>query len=206
MKSLALGVIVSAGLMAASMVSASAALVPTSPSCGGSVSSMFSPVPLNCVGSYAGNDLDQLADVIPTIGAAFVGDTGLGNWTYQETVFWNTSGSIIDMHSGSGAGTIDFVAGITGPFAIGMNGGGSADQFSVYLFEGTSPITSIDYTTLGVFVDGAGRIRDLRSASFYSFADNSGGGTGIVPIPASGVLLGFAMLGAGYIARRGRKQ
>lgn len=210
MKKLAFGVIVASGVLASSMTSALGALVSTSPSCtnGGALTAM-NPNPVACIGSYAGIDVNQQADLLPAMTAAFIGNTGLGTWTYEETVDKFSVGTMINSISGSAVGVLDFVSPMSGLFGIAMMSGppnsATSQQFSVYLFDGSSSaISSIDYTTIGVFLNGRNRIQDLNTASLYTFTAD-GSGPSDIPIPASGVLLGFAMVGAGLIAKRRRK-
>lgn len=200
------GAVFSIGLLAGALTSASAALVPTSPGCTNTGPwPGISPAPTSCIGSFAGSDSTQQADVIPFMSASFVGFTGLGTWSLEETVPGESGGAIMTSVAGPAGGPIDFVAPILGYFGLGMNSG---SQFSVFLFNGSSPsgIDSVNYTTAGIFLDPNGGRIDLTEASFYSFDAEGGGGTNIVPLPATGVLLGGGMVLAGFIARRRAKK
>lgn len=199
------GAVLSVGLAVGALSSASAALVPTSPACTNTGPwPSFTPAPVSCIGSFAGSDSAQQADVIPFMSASFVGLTGLGTWTLEETVPSLGSGAIMTSVDDSAGGSIDFAAPITGFFSLGLN---SNSQFSLFLFNGTpSPIASVDYSTASVFMGPNGRRIDLSEASFYSFDAEGGGGTGIIPLPATGVLLGGGLLVAGLIARRRAKR
>ena len=207
MKNAVFGTILSIGLAVGALTSASAALVNTSPSCSNSGPwSPISPNPVNCIGSFAGDDKSQQADVIPFMSASFVGQTGLGTWQLEETIpALGGGGSFIASVGGAAAGDIDFVKGVKGVFALGFNSGG---QFSNYLFDGgTTGIASVYFSTAGTFLDSSGSRVDLDEVSFYSFDAEGGGGTELVPLPASGILLGAGVFGAGLIARyrRARK-
>lgn len=206
MKKLLFGAILSIGIAAGALTSASAALVPTSPTCGNVGTWLpISPSPVDCIGSFAGDGDAQQADVIPFMSASFVGQTGLGTWQLEETIpALGGGGSFIASIGGAAAGNLDFVKGITGVFALGFNSGG---QFSNYLFDGgTTGIASVYYSTAGTFVNASGNRVDLDEISFYSFDAEGGGGTDVVPLPATGVLLGGGLVVAGIIARRRARQ
>lgn len=204
MKKVLFGAILSVGLAVGALTSASAALVPTSPGCSNTGPwPSFTPGAAACLGSFDGTDTTQQADLLPAMGAGFVGATGLGTWTLDESIPGNSSGSLIASSAGSAGGPINFASPLTGFFSLALTSG---NQFSVYLFDATSAsIASINYSTAGVFINGSGNRQDLTNLSLYSF-QSTGPGPETVPVPAAGVLLGGAMVLAGVIARRRAKK
>lgn len=198
------GAVFTIGLLVGTATSASAALVPTSPSCGNTGAwAAITPGYAACLGSFDGTDTTQQADVLPAMTSGFVGSTGLGTWTLDESIPGNGSGTLIASSAGSAGGPINFASPLTGFFSLALTSG---NQFSLYLFDATSAsIASINYTTAGAFIDGNGRRQDLTELSLYSF-QAGGPDPEAIPLPATGVLLGGGMVLAGLIARRRAKK
>ncbi|MGZ5217504.1 MAG: PEP-CTERM sorting domain-containing protein [Caldimonas sp.] len=137
---------------------------------------------LDCAGAFAGNNLNQAADVQSEILADF-GLTGLT--------------SVIDITGGNGnatSGTLSFAA-QTGPFVISLKAG---DAFSLYEFD--AGVSSINFDTLGVgFTNPAGQThwgQGLSHADLY---------TSPIPEPETYALLLAGLAAVGFVAQRRRQ-
>ena len=165
---------------------AQAALTPTGVACDGHSTGMTSqPGYLDCAGSFAGNNINQAADVQ----AQILTDFGLSGLT-----------TIVDITGANGtlaSGTLTFAA-LASPFVISLKAG---DAFSLYEFAGG--ITSIQFDTLGVgFFSGPNQIihfgQGLSHATLY-------GGVPAVPEPETYALLVAGLAAVGFMSRRRRK-
>ena len=108
-------------------VSAQAALVMTSPAC---TASVFTPSYTACGGSFAGNNMNQQADVL-----AFISS----EWG-QTATFGGSSDDAMNgpftSNPNTTTGTLTFDTAMDGPFVLALK---AADQFSLFYFDGSGP-------------------------------------------------------------------
>jgi hypothetical protein len=141
----------------------------------------------DCRGSFSGNINGAGAEITfldATWGASFTylgksDDPGSGPFTGNPAVTTN--------------GTLTFDSPISGEFIIGLK---AADNFSYYLFDAASPITSLTFdTTAGVGVNQRGMPQGLSHANLYV-------GVTAVPEPETYALMLAGLAIMGWFARR----
>jgi hypothetical protein len=130
-----------------------------------------------CSGSWDGNNKNQDADVYAELASL----SGISGWLEQTPDLSGPGGT---------AGTLTFAPPVDSPFAIALK---ASNSFSLYYYSGASGVTSIDYITNGVSVNGRGMPQDLSHATLY-----------LAPIPEPETYaLMLAGLGAvAFVARR----
>jgi hypothetical protein len=169
-----------------------AQLVQVSPNCQYSVTYLgFSPTPVTCLGAYAGNDLNQFADVMAAITAAAPDTYYFGG--YSEA--GGSGGPFEDFSEDLTAGTLTFRNPITGPFWLALK---SANQFSLYYFANyvPDPLGSIDFVMNGVSLNQQGRAQALSHATVYS----------TVPEPSTVIILATGLVAIGFFAWRRKEK
>lgn len=180
------------GLTTAALLAASlshAALTPVAPNCSATVTS---PSWTDCAGAFSGNDKNQEADVLATILAEF----GLSGVSFQGASDDAGSGPF-SANPGTNSGTLAFDAALDGPFVLSLKAG---NAFSLFYFDGAGdPISSIDFTTLGVSTNGQGIGSGLSHASLY-------GGVPAIPEPQTYALMLAGLAAMGFFARRRKPQ
>ena len=175
---------------------AQAALTATGLDCNNSgvMTSGFEPDAIACSGVWAGNDSEQMADVLAQA------QTDFGSFVVGAT--WSLAGKSDDADFGpftgnpdGSTGTLTFDTAMTGFFAISLK---ASDAFSLYLFDGGAEgITSIEYSTLGVSLNANDMPQGLSHATLLV--------TNPVPEPETYALM-LAGLGlVGFMARRRRQ-
>jgi hypothetical protein len=181
LKSIAVAALAVAG------ASASAALTPTSPACS---TADVDPNSFACLGSYAGNNLNQEADVLAAI-------SGWGSFSLIGSS--DTAGTFGPFTSNpeTTEGTLTFDSAMDGPFVLALKAG---NQFSLYFYDGSGdPISSIDFSTEGTNLNNQGLPNALSHASLYAGAPVPG-----IPEPETYALM-LAGLGIiGFVSRRRR--
>ena len=176
--------IAATALLLASL-SAHAVLTSTSPGCN---TATLTPGYTACGGSFAGNDLNQQADVLGYIDSHFGGANmliGASDMTANGPFTSNPDGT---------SGMLTFDSAIDGAFVLSLKAG---DQFSLYYYDGSGPaISSISYSTIGTNLNSNGIPNGLSHASLY------GGSVAAVPEPETYALM-LAGLGAmGFLSKR----
>ena len=170
-----------------------AALTATGLSCnnGGVMVSGFEPDALACSGAWAGNDVQQHDDFLMQAQMDFSAFVGNVPWVLVGKSDDAGSGPFTASSNGT-SGTLTFDNPVTGFFAISLMG---ANSFSMYLFNGgAAGITSIDYSMLGVSVNGNGMTQELSHAALIT----------PIPEPQTYALLAAGLGIVGWLARRRR--
>lgn len=203
-----LRVVTALGLVALVSARAEAApLVPVSPNCNAAVA-LISPPFAQCYGAFSGNsngpELDDVTDFLN--GIAYGGNTfawASGADVGESSGFLNLTG----IGNNQTTGTINFNDPLGGTFVIALK---ASNQFSLYLFDVLSPITSIQFSTLGTAVNNNGIPQGLSNVGIWT---GTGGNDPFcigqqcvvqVPEPASAVLLLGGLVGLVAVARRRR--
>jgi hypothetical protein len=190
------------GLLVGALAPAQAQLVSVSPACNNAAAmTALTPDALDCSGAWAGNNLNQQANVLAQLQADFGGAT----WAYVGTSAGPVaSGPFLSAGLGS-TGTVNFTSPIYGLFAMALK---ASNEFSLYLFDGgQAGLSSITYTTIGSAINVRGIPQDLSHASLYSVAGDDLFTPDVVtatPEPASIVLM-MTGLGAVALVRRRRR-
>lgn len=170
---------------------AHAALVQSSPTC---TASILTPAYTACGGSFAGNNLNQAADVNAYIGTHF----GAGLLFQGSSNEAGTFGPFTSDQTGA-TGTLTFDAPVDGPFVLALK---AANEFSLFYFNGVGPaIGSIGYSTLGVAVNANGIPNGLSHATLYAASSLP---VTAVPEPSTYALMLGGLSFIGFLARRRR--
>lgn len=165
---------------------AQAALTPTAPACSATVTA---PSWSDCAGSFAGNDKNQQADVLATILADF-GVTA----SFAGASDDGGSGPFATSPGGD-SGTLTFDVAIDDAFVLSLKAG---NAFSLFYFDGSgAPITSIDYTTLGVSLNAQDQGNGLSHASLYATVPS-------IPEPHTLALMGAGLAMVVFLSARRR--
>jgi hypothetical protein len=94
-------------------------------------------------------------------------------------------------------GTLTFDSPMSGWFVIGLM---SANQHSFYLFNGTTPVSSLTFdSTAGVAENRNGMPQDLSHGTLYAF------GVTAVPEPETYALLMAGLAAVGFMSRRRKR-
>lgn len=167
-------------------------LTPVSPSC--VFSSVFAVNSMtqytSCGGAYAGNDANQVGDVVNQISALGWGDFSYGGTTDEG----QTTGPFSSV-DGTSTGSVILDSPISGPFVLALK---ANNQFSLYYFANLVGETQFDFDTWGVAVNQNQKAQGLSHASAYVQR------TVEVPAPSTWLLLAsgvFVFLGMAYRRR-----
>lgn len=179
---------------------ASAQLVEISPNCEVAV---MTPTYAMCGGAFSGND--GTTDVMTYIATQF-GLTDVVNAGKSDA---GDSGPFTSNPGGS-SGTLYFAVPINGSFVLSLKAG---SNFSLYLFEGVTNLTSVDFSTTGVNLPNrGGNVNALSHATLYMgdetyFGECTqlGGCITTTPEPSTYALMGTGLLAVGFVSRRRRR-
>jgi len=168
---------------------AQAALTPIAPACTATISN---PTWSDCAGAFSGNDKNQQADVLETILAEF----GLSGLTFQGASD-DVGNGPFSSNPGGTTGTLNFDFGIDSPFVLSLKAG---NAFSLFYFDGAgAPISSVDFTTLGVSVNTNEIGNGLSHASVYATQLVPG-----IPEPQTLALMLAGLAAFGFLSARRR--
>lgn len=140
-----------------------------------------------CSGSWAGNDANQQTDVLAELNNLLA-----DSWTFAGKTGDANNGPFANDPSGATTGTLSFDSPLNGNFAIALK---AANSFSLYVWQGATNVSSIDFSTIGTAINGNGKAQDLSHATLY---------VGVVPEPES-YALALAGLGVLVLVARRRK-
>jgi len=167
-----------------------AALAPLAPVCTATVSN---PTWADCAGAFSGNDKNQQSDVLATI----LADFGLAGALFQGASDDVGSGPF-GSNPGGTTGSLTFDAAIDSPFVLSLKAG---NAFSLFYFDGAgAPISSIEFTTLGVSVNQNGAGNGLSHASIYATQPIPA-----IPEPHISLLMLAGLAAVGFMAKRRRR-
>ena len=144
----------------------------------------------SCLGSYAGNNLNQ--DLTAALNSFGAGTLLLRGSSDEAGSF----GPFTSNATGT-TGTLTFDAAISGPFVLVLKAG---NQFSMYYFMNAGSTSSVTYGTIGTNVNMQGDPNGLSHASLYSASNLN-----VVPEPSTYALMATGLIGLGAAARRRRK-
>jgi hypothetical protein len=195
---------VAATMLCAALAPAHAQLVSTGLSCdaGNVMVTGFDPDALACSGAWQGNISPQLADVEAQLATDFASFVGAGaDFTLVGKSDDANSGPFVANAENATTGTLTFDTPITGMFVIGLK---ASDSFSFYLFDGgMSGLTSIDFSTAGVSLNGQGMAQGLSHAALFVLENGPVPG---IPEPQTYALLLGGLAAMAMVARRRRQQ
>jgi hypothetical protein len=144
----------------------------------------------DCKGSFVGNINGDAAET--TFLDATWGATAGGSFDYLGKSDDAGNGPFTGNPSGT-SGTLTFDTPITGWFVIGLK---ASNQYSYYLFDATSPISSLTFdSTAGVAVNRQGIPQGLSHAALYAVAAP-------VPEPETYALMMAGLAAVGFMSRR----
>ena len=145
-----------------------------------------------CRGSFDGNINGNPAEVA-YLDSQWSGLVG-GNFTYLGKSDDGGNGPFTGDPDVSVNGTLTFDSPMSGWFVIGLM---SANQHSFYLFNGTTPVSSLTFdSTSGVAENRNGNPQDLSHGTLYAF------GVTPVPEPETYALMMAGLAAVGFMSRR----
>ena len=164
---------------------------PRQGACADALTMTASPFYLGCRGAFEGNINGSASELTQLTG---FGGAWNVTWTWRGKSDDANDGPFTGDPPGSSAtGTIGFDAPLSGLFVIGIK---QSRFYSYYLFNATSPISSIPIDSRGTAPDNAG----------FSHVGLYQGPSTVIPEPSTYALLGTGILGLlGVSARRRRK-
>ena len=146
-----------------------------------------------CSGAWVGNNTGPESAAAQAIANGF----GAGVLPYRGTSDTPVSlgyGPFQSNPTGLTTGTLLFDFPMYGPFVLGLK---AAHNFSLFYYDGSpQPISSINFSTMGVAVNKQGGVQGLSHASLY------GGVTAPIPEPETYALMLAGLAVVGFIARR----
>lgn len=144
-----------------------------------------------CAGAFDGNDTGAQGTLLTKLNDEGLFDSFVGDATWSLLGKSDDGSGILTASNGLASGTWSLLTAITQPFVLSLKAGNS---YSAYLFDGTTPITSGTFETLGVSVNGRGNAQALSHASIF-IADVDDNGSVDVPEPATILALGVVAVG-----------
>ncbi|WP_416676260.1 PEP-CTERM sorting domain-containing protein [Egbenema bharatensis] len=145
-----------------------------------------------CAGSFTGNDTGASSTLLADLnGGLFSSYVGTAQWSlFGKSDDGNNSFTASNNQT---SGTWQLLNAITQPFVISFKAG---NAYSAYLFDGSTPITSGTFDTLGVSVNGKGNARDLSHASIF-IANVAPKDNNNVEVPEPGMMAALGMVAIG---------
>ena len=186
------GVVAALAVSLLGLVPAEAQLTAVNPVC---TASVLTPGPNGspaCSGAWAGNNVNQEADVLQSIF-----DTWGVTASYQGTTDSGMSNGPFSNVDGTANGSVTFNAPLSGTFILALK---ASNQFSLFFFDNAVGIGTIQYNTAGVSVNKKGKAQGLSHASLYVAQPTS------VPEPTTIFLLGSGLLALMGLAWRRREE
>jgi len=148
----------------------------------------------DCKGSFSGNINGNVAETtfLDSTWGALAG----GSFDYLGKSDNANAGPFASNPGSVTSGTLTFDTPITGWFVIGLM---SANKHSFYLFDATSPLSSLTFdSTAGVAVNRNGNAQNLSHAALYAVANP-------VPEPETYALMMAGLAAVGFMSRRRKR-
>jgi len=145
-----------------------------------------------CRGSFGGNINGSSSETafLNTTWSSLVG----GSFTYLGKSDDGGNGPFTGNPQVDTNGTLTFDAPMSGWFVIGLK---ASNQFSYYLFDATSPVSSLTFSsTSGVAENGNDMPQNLSHGNLYAF------GVTPVPEPETYALMMAGLAAVGWLSRR----
>ncbi len=157
--------VVAAATFVAAPAASDAQLTPVDPACdfwmGINILNQFVPAAQACAGAFAGNDVQQMGDVL-----AQIQDLGWGATPeYLGTTDAGESDGPFSSVSSGPDGTVVFNTPLSGNYVFILK---AANRFSMYYFENLVGATELSYVTMGTSVNRNGKPQGLSHASLIA--------------------------------------
>jgi hypothetical protein len=146
-----------------------------------------------CAGSFTGNDTGAKSTLLSNLNNGLFSDfVGTAEWSlFGKSDDGNNSFTASNNQT---SGTWQLLTAITQPFVISFK---SANSYSAYLFDGSTPITSGTFNTLGVSVNGKGKAQALSHASIFIANVTAPEEDDNVEVPEPGTMAALGMVAIG---------